>query len=72
MANDYSHDEILLKENKDRFVLFPIKYDRIWEMYKKAENSFWTAEEVDLSADQKDWERLSSGERHFITNVLFE
>ena len=70
MANDYTHDEILLKENKDRFVLFPIKYDRIWEMYKKAENSFWTAEEVDLSADQKDWERLSSGERHFITNVL--
>ncbi len=63
-------DEILLKENKDRFVLFPIKYDKIWEMYKKAENSFWTAEEVDLSADLKDWERLNDGERHFITHVL--
>ena len=63
-------DEILLKENKDRFVLFPIKYDKIWEMYKKAENSFWTAEEVDLSADLKDWEHLNDGERHFITHVL--
>ena len=63
-------DEILLKENKDRFVLFPIKYDKIWEMYKKAENSFWTAEEIDLSADLKDWERLNDGERHFITHVL--
>lgn len=64
------NDEILLKENKDRFVLFPIKYDKIWEMYKKAENSFWTAEEIDLSADLKDWERLNDGERHFITHVL--
>jgi ribonucleoside-diphosphate reductase beta chain len=63
--------EILLEENKDRFVLFPIKYPRIWEMYKKAEASFWTAEEIDLSHDQKDWEqRLNDGERYFITNVL--
>ena len=70
MGNNYMADELLLQENKDRFVLFPIKYDKIWEMYKKAENSFWTAEEVDLSADQKDWERLNDGERHFITHVL--
>ena len=63
-------NEILLQENKDRFVLFPIKHDKIWEMYKKAENSFWTAEEVDLSADQKDWEKLTIGEKHFITHVL--
>jgi len=62
--------EILLEENKERFVLFPIKYPRIWEMYKKAEASFWTAEEVDLSQDQKDWEKLNDGERYFITNVL--
>lgn len=47
--------EVLLEENKERFVLFPIKYPKIWEMYKKAEQSFWTAEEVDLHADQKDW-----------------
>ncbi|MFN8155326.1 MAG: ribonucleoside-diphosphate reductase small subunit [Bacteroidia bacterium] len=70
MGNNYMADELLLQENKDRFVLFPIKYDKIWEMYKKAENSFWTAEEVDLSADLKDWERLNDGERHFITHVL--
>ena len=62
--------EVLLQENKDRFVLFPIKYPKIWEMYKKAEASFWTAEEIDLSHDQKDWERLNDGERYFITNVL--
>jgi len=70
MTTDLINDEILLQENKERFVLFPIKYDRIWEMYKQAENSFWTAEEVDLSADLKDWERLNEGERHFITHVL--
>jgi ribonucleoside-diphosphate reductase beta chain len=70
MSVDHTQDEILLKENKDRFVLFPIKYDKIWAMYKQSVNSFWTAEEVDLSADQKDWEKLSDGERHFITNVL--
>ncbi len=62
--------EILLQENKERFVLFPIKYPKIWEMYKKAEASFWTAEEIDLSQDQKDWDKLNDGERYFITNVL--
>ena len=62
--------EILLEENKDRFVLFPIKHPRIWEMYKKAEQSFWTAEEIDLHADQKDWDRLNDDERHFIKHVL--
>lgn len=50
-------DEILLKENKDRFVILPIKYPAIWEMYKKAEASFWTAEEIDLSDDMKHWEK---------------
>ena len=63
-------EEPILKENKDRFVLFPIKHDAIWDMYKKAEASFWTAEEIDLSHDLKDWERLNDGERHFITHVL--
>jgi len=62
--------EVLLEENKDRFVLFPIKYPRIWEMYKKAEQSFWTAEEIDLHADLKDWERLNKDEKHFIKHVL--
>ena len=62
--------EVLLEENKERFVLLPIKYPKIWEMYKKAEQSFWTAEEVDLHADLKDWERLKEGEKHFIKHVL--
>jgi ribonucleoside-diphosphate reductase beta chain len=62
--------EPILRENKDRFVLYPIKHQDIWEFYKKAEASFWTAEEIDLSADLKDWERLSEGEKHFISHVL--
>ncbi len=62
--------EPLLQENKGRFVLFPIEHDDIWQFYKKAEASFWTAEEIDLSQDLTDWENLNDGERHFITHVL--
>lgn len=63
--------EPILQENKDRFVLFPIKHSDIWEMYKKAEASFWTAEEIDLSSDQTDWTaKLNDDERHFIKHVL--
>jgi ribonucleoside-diphosphate reductase beta chain len=63
-------EELLLRENKDRFVLLPIKYPAIWEMYKKSEASFWTAEEIDLSDDQKHWDSLNTGERHFISHIL--
>jgi len=64
-------EEILLRENKDRFVLFPIKYNDIWEMYKKAESSFWTAEEIDLTQDLNDWNnKLNDNEKHFIKHVL--
>ena len=62
--------EPILTENKNRFVLFPIQHADIWQMYKQAEASFWTAEEIDLSQDQKDWENLNDGERHFISHVL--
>jgi ribonucleoside-diphosphate reductase beta chain len=62
--------EPILIENKDRFVLFPIKHHDIWKFYKQAEASFWTAEEIDLSHDLKDWENLTDGERHFVTHVL--
>ena len=63
--------EPILLENKDRFVLFPIKHRDIWEMYKKSEASFWTAEEIDLSADLQDWaNKLNDDERHFIKHVL--
>ncbi len=68
--NSLHPEEPILKENKDRFVLFPIQHDDIWEYYKKAEASFWTAEEIDLSQDLKDWENLNDGERHFISHVL--
>ena len=63
-------EEPLLNENNKRYNLFPIKENDVWEMYKKAMASFWTAEEVDLSKDINDWEKLSSDERHFIENVL--
>jgi ribonucleoside-diphosphate reductase beta chain len=63
-------EELLLKENKDRFVILPINYPKIWEQYKRHEASFWTAEEIDLSGDIKDWENLNAGERHFISHIL--
>jgi ribonucleoside-diphosphate reductase beta chain len=62
--------EPILRENPGRFVLFPIKYDQIWKMYKQAEASFWTTEEVDLSSDMTHWEKLTDNERHFIKHVL--
>jgi ribonucleoside-diphosphate reductase beta chain len=62
--------ELLLKENKDRFVILPIKYPAIWEMYKKCEASFWTAEEIDLSDDLKHWENMNPGEKHFVSHIL--
>lgn len=62
--------EPLLQENKSRFVLFPIKHAEIWKMYKQAEASFWTAEEIDLAPDLADWEKLTDNERHFIKHVL--
>lgn len=60
----------ILSENPNRFVIFPIKHPDIWEFYKKAESSFWTAEEIDLSEDVTHFSRLNDGERHFIKNVL--
>ncbi|RHY12906.1 hypothetical protein DYB25_010626 [Aphanomyces astaci] len=62
--------EPFLVENPNRFVLFPIQHADVWEMYKKAEASFWTAEELDLVHDQRDWIKLSDNERFFITHVL--
>jgi len=65
-----NENEILLRENKDRFVILPINYPKVWEQYKKHMASFWTAEELDLSSDIKDWNNLNDGERHFISHVL--
>ena len=63
--------EPILQENKNRFVIFPIKHHDIWEWYKKMEASFWTAEEIDLSQDLNDWNnKLSDDERYFIKHIL--
>lgn len=63
--------EPLLKENPNRFVLFPIVHNDIWKFYKTSEASFWTAEEIDLTPDLIDWDtKLNDNERHFIKHVL--
>lgn len=63
--------EDILKENPDRFVVFPIKHHDIWDKYKEAQMSNWTAEEIDLIQDVTDWEeKLNDDERHYIKNVL--
>ena len=62
--------EPMLEENLNRFVLFPIKHDDIWEMYKQEQASFWTAEEIDLAQDLADWESLNEDEQHFLKHVL--
>ena len=60
----------MLIDNSNRWVMFPIKYPKIWSMYKKQEASFWTAEEIDLAQDLKDWKQLANSERYFIKHIL--
>ena len=69
---DYTlmNGELILKNNPNRFVIFPIQHHDIWAFYKKAEASFWTAEEIDLSDDLNDYAALNDGEKHFVNNVL--
>jgi ribonucleotide reductase beta subunit family protein with ferritin-like domain len=62
--------EPILTPNSKRFVLFPIQHEDFWKFYKKAEASFWTAEEIDLSSDRDHWDKLKGGEQHFIKHVL--
>lgn len=63
--------EKILQESDNRFVLFPIKHDAIWAMYKKHLAAHWVTEEVDLSQDVVDWSsKLTDNERHFIKHVL--
>lgn len=62
--------EKILQENPNRFVLFPIEHNDIWEYYKEHQAAFWTAEEIDLSVDLEDWKNLSDNERYFIKSVL--
>ena len=62
-------EEPLLAENPRRFVILPIQYGDIWQMYKKAQASFWTAEEVNLEYDLIDWNKLKDDERFFISHT---
>jgi len=63
-------EEPILSDNPNRFVMFPIQYDDIWNMYKKQIDCFWRAEEVDLSKDLTDWKKINKDEKHFISMVL--
>lgn len=65
-----SDDEELLKLNPTRFTIFPINYPNLWELYKKAQASNWTAEEIDFNEDMNDWNSLSDNEQHFIKSIL--
>lgn len=62
--------EPILTPTNDRFTMFPIKYPDLYNLYKKAVASFWTVEEIDLSSDMTDWEKMSDNEKHFIKMVL--
>jgi len=68
--SNINNSEILLSEEEKRYVIFPIKHDVFWEMYKKAQANFWTAEELDLTNDLKDYNNLSNDEKHFLNNIL--
>jgi ribonucleotide reductase beta subunit family protein with ferritin-like domain len=71
ISKDLDNTEVILQENKNRYVLFPIKYNSMYELYKKAESTFWTASEIDLVKDNNDWEHaLNDNERHFIKNII--
>lgn len=70
MSVQHAQTETILEDNPNRFVLFPIKYGEIWKHYKKSMAVFWTAEEIDLSKDLNDWNKLNSTEQHFIKNIL--
>jgi len=67
--NETNIDQILIP-NPNRFVIFPIQHNDIWDFYKKHQAAFWTAEEIDLTPDIRDWSNLTDNERYFIKNIL--
>ena len=69
-AKNMDYDEPLLVENPNRFVIFPIEHHDLWAKYKQQMSVFWIPEEVDLSKDMTDWEKLNDKEKHFIKHVL--
>lgn len=70
-ASSIDAQEPILQDNPNRFILFPIQYPALWDLYKKHEGSFWTAEEIDINGDINHWDnRLDDDERHFVKHVL--
>jgi ribonucleoside-diphosphate reductase subunit M2 len=70
MTEEEKQMEPLLRENPGRFVVLPIEFPEVWTMYKKAQASFWSVEEVDLSKDLLHWKGLKPDEQYFIKHVL--
>jgi len=70
MSNSTIPEEPILKENPNRYTIFPLQYHGLWALYKKAESSFWTSGEIDFSADKNDWDKLKTTEKHFLLNIL--
>ena len=69
-VDEEEYVEEILRPNPSRFVMYPIKYERLWTYYKKAIASFWTVEEIDLSVDLQHWQQLNAGEQYFLQHVL--
>jgi len=69
-TNNTDNKEPILDPISNRFVLFPIREQLLWQLYKKQQACFWTAEEIQLSKDREDWEKLNANEQHFIKNIL--
>ena len=70
MENFNKQDEPILRQNPNRYTLFPIQYNDLWEAFKTAEAAIWTANEIDFGADLKDWESLNNDEKYFIEHIL--
>ena len=69
-SQNSNDSELLLRENENRYVIFPIQHKTIWKSYKDAVATFWTPEELDLTKDRNDWEKLTDNEKHFVKHVL--
>ena len=70
MSNNINNEPILT-EVANRFVIFPIQHQDLWDYYKQAESAFWRAEEIDLTTDIIHWsDKLNDNERFFIKNIL--
>jgi len=70
LKNSQDANEPFLREDNRRFTIYPVKYNAIWEMYKKQLACFWKVEEIDFSKDQKDFETLRDEEKHFLKMIL--